>query len=394
MSSYLWRVLDKAWSFKLPSVGLDFFSPIRRSYTLSFGCWLKIVSEVVQNHAIPLPTVMQPRVSIFNTLRFEQAETKLQYLPLEKSELRLFVLLPGSDTDIVSGHIEHSLLGYKSSKPYEALSYVWGDIRDSTSILVDGRTISVTKSLEMALRHLRYPDQPRTLWIDYVCINQEDIVERSQQVARMGLIYEFADSVLIWLGPATLNSQVGMEILRYFANEKRPQSCPVWQTYPRSLVYQGLQDIMTRSWFERMWVVQEVGRSKQAVLLCGQDCVMWESTNSIAVRCFIRMIKYAEILPEWTQLELDTVNMRPLLEMLDFQDANQFSKPWGSCDRPAPDLLDMAYNMRFKQCSDPRDKIFGIWGLVDYLYHLEDFKIDYNMAVTQVYEEVSRVSFT
>jgi hypothetical protein len=158
----------------------------------------------------------------------------------------LFVLCPGSGADVVSGHIEHSSWGYKSGKSYEALSYIWGDIRDSEAILVDGSTVSVTKSLETALRHLRYPDKPRTLWVDYVCINQEDILERSQQVAKMGLIYEQADSVLIWLGLATLNSRVGIEILRYFANEKQPQSCPVWQTYPQSLVYQGLQDVITR----------------------------------------------------------------------------------------------------------------------------------------------------
>jgi hypothetical protein len=210
----------------------------------------------------------------------------------------------------------------------------------------------------------------------------------------MGLIYEQANSVLIWLGLATLNSRVGMEILRYFANEKQPQSCPVWQTYPQSLVYQGLQDIIARPWFERMWVVQEVGRSYHATLLCGRDCVEWQSTSSIAVRCFIRMIKYAEILPEWTQLGLDTVNMRPLLEMLDFQDANQYSQSWGGCDRAAPDLLDLAYNMRYKKCTDSRDKIFGIWGMVDYLVHLEDFKLDYSMTVAQVYEEVAKVSFS
>jgi hypothetical protein len=100
------------------------------------------------------------------------------------------------------------------------LSYVWGDIRDSANITFDGRTVSVTKSLETALRHLRYPDKSRTLWVDYVCINQEDIQERSQQVAKMGSIYEQATSVLIWLGLATLNSGVGMEIIRYFATEK------------------------------------------------------------------------------------------------------------------------------------------------------------------------------
>ena len=139
--------------------------------------------------------------------------------------------------------------------------------------------------------------------------------------------------------------------------------------------------------------MQEIGRSHHAILMCGRDCVGWQSTNVSAVRWFIRMIKYAEILPQWTQLGLDTVNMRPLLEMLDFQHANQFSKPWGLCERAAPDLLDLAYSMRDKQCTDPRDKIFGIWGLVDYLAHLEDFKLDYSMSVKQVYEEVARVSF-
>jgi hypothetical protein len=49
--------------------------------------------------------------------------------------------------------------------------------------------------------------------------------------------------------------------------------------------------------------------------------------------------------------------------------------------------------MRHKRCTDPRDKFFGIWGMVDYLSHLEDFKIDYSMTVTQVYEELARVSF-
>ena len=65
-----------------------------------------------------------------------------------------------------------------------------------------------------------------------ICINQEDVLERSEQVAKMGLIYEQASSTLIWLRLATVHSGVGMEILHYFTIEKRPHSCPIWQTYP------------------------------------------------------------------------------------------------------------------------------------------------------------------
>lgn len=266
-------------------------------------------------------------------------------------------------------------------------------MQDLTTICIDGHSVPVTKSLWTALGHLRYPGRSRKLWIDYICINQEDIAERSQQVAKMGLIYEQAKSVVIWLGPSTLYSPIGMDIIRYFANENKPQDRPVWQAYSQSQAYQGLQDVLTRKWFERMWVVQEIGRSHYVKLICGRDFVEWQSTDFTAVRRFIRMVKYAEILPEWTKLGLDAVDMRPLLEMLDFQDVNQFSKSWGSCTRSAPDLLDIAHTMRYKKCSDPRDMIFGIWGMVDYLMHLEDFKLDYSMTVEQVYREVARVSF-
>ena len=315
------------------------------------------------------------------------------YYPLGKSEIRLFILSPGSGADTISGHIEHKSLSYRTDTQYEALSYVWGDTKDPVPITVDDCVVSVTKSLEAALRHLRHPCKSRTLWVDYICINQKDTDERNKQVAEMGLIYERADYVVIWLGLETPDSRMGLEILRYFATEKQPHSHPIWQKYPQALVYRGLQDIMTRPWFERMWVVQEIGRSGHAVLLCGRDYVEWQSNDCLVVRRFMRMIKYAEILPQWKDLGLSTVNMQPLLEMLDFQDANQFSKPWGSCDRAAPDLLDLAYNMRHKQCTDPRDKVFGLWGLVGHLDHLEDFEIDYNLTVTEVYERVVRVSF-
>ncbi|KAM6520271.1 hypothetical protein FALCPG4_013818 [Fusarium falciforme] len=289
MSSYLCRIFYKAWHFKFPFYGLAYLFPAFRSYSLSFGCWLQIFSQDIQSHAAPAAA----------------NATKVQYLPLKTSEIRLLVLDPGSGTDALSGRIEHSSWGWSSDAEYEALSYVWGDVRNSATIRLDGNIVSITRSLKTALDHLRYPDRPRTLWIDYICINQEDVVERNQQVAKMGLIYEQAKSVLIWLGLPTPHSPVGMEILRYFADAKRPQACPVWQTYPQPQLYQGLQDVLTRSWFERMWVVQEIGRSDRARLLCGRDCVEWKSTDHIAVRCFVRMIKYAEILPEWTKLGLD-----------------------------------------------------------------------------------------
>lgn len=182
-----------------------------------------------------------------------QRDAPVQYCPLDraKGENRLFHLHPGSDGDVISGSLECHELG-SARESFDALSYVWGEIGDCTTIVVDETPVSVTKSLEAALRGLRFQDRPRTLWIDYICINQGDIEERNQQVANMGLLYEFAKSVLIWLGEETPDTAVGMKVLSYFANEPRPQLHPIWQHYPASVVQAGLLDIMNRAWFQRM----------------------------------------------------------------------------------------------------------------------------------------------
>lgn len=277
---------------------------------------------------------------------------------------------------------------------FEALSYVWGRTDDNSIILIDDKFVSVTRSLEAALRHLRFRDCSRTLWIDYFCINQRDVEERNLQVAMMGLIYEKARSVLIWLGEATPDTTVGMKVLAYFANEVRPKPHPIWQDYPSSVVQAGLLDIMNRSWFQRIWVVQEAGRSRTATLICGPREVKWKSTDCIAVKRFSSMIKYAELLPQWDQMGLRTVNMQPLLDMLDLQIGNQLDQSWGMTNRRAPDVLDVAHSMRHRLCADPRDKVFGILGLVEHMWELDGFKPDYSMTVGQMYEALQRIVFT
>jgi hypothetical protein len=107
------------------------------------------------------------------------------------------------------------------------VSYVWGDVNKTASILMDNNPVSVTTSLEAALRHLRSQDRPRMLWIDYLYINQCDIEERNHQVAKMGGMYRFAKGALIWPGKKTPDSAVGMKVFGYFANEPRPQFHPV-----------------------------------------------------------------------------------------------------------------------------------------------------------------------
>ncbi|CAJ2505370.1 Uu.00g127640.m01.CDS01 [Anthostomella pinea] len=117
---------------------------------------------------------------------------------------------------------------------YEALSYTWGSPEKMDTAMVENiakrrdsfsgplgiatgvsraPSLNITRNLSEALRHLRKPDQRRTLWIDAISINQNDFQERSDQVARMGLVYSLASRVVAWLGPSFRDTRLAFSVL-------------------------------------------------------------------------------------------------------------------------------------------------------------------------------------
>ncbi len=114
----------------------------------------------------------------------------------------------------------HDLVTKDATLQYEALSYTWGppydgyDSLDGT-ILLCGEEKAVKGNLRDALKHFRLPGVPRNLWIDALCINQDDEHERTAQVARMAPIYSRASSVLIWLGEDSRGCDAEMMIPLY-----------------------------------------------------------------------------------------------------------------------------------------------------------------------------------
>lgn len=129
--------------------------------------------------------------------------TAFHFKPLvNQDQIRVLHLFPGIGGDFLSGHLQHVQLG---QLPYEALSYEWGGEERSHSIqLQDGRALQITKSLYDALADIRQvpPEgRHRLVWADSICINQDDIQERSQQVALMGSIYRKASRVITYIGP-------------------------------------------------------------------------------------------------------------------------------------------------------------------------------------------------
>ncbi len=116
----------------------------------------------------------------------------------DDASIRILTLRPGSPDDPLHGDLD--IVNIEAAGSYEPLSYVWGDAtRTHTMLLSDGE-LPLTTSLYHALRRIRLPGEPRRIWADQICINQENVSERSGQVQFMNSIYRNARHVLVWLG--------------------------------------------------------------------------------------------------------------------------------------------------------------------------------------------------
>ena len=159
--------------------------------------------------------------------------------PLAKGHIRLLQLEPGVLGAPVSVQLLRYKLGTPETPPYEALSYVWGTQLCPNQILVTKHCntdsdwqqrqtckvrVSITFNLDVALRMLRSTTQPRLLWIDSLCIDQGNDVEKASQVAQMGQIYAHATQVVISVGEERPKDAI---LFRIFEESYRLRMNPV-----------------------------------------------------------------------------------------------------------------------------------------------------------------------
>jgi hypothetical protein len=95
---------------------------------------------------------------------------------------------------------------------YKALSYTWGDSKAKSDVYINEKNLTITLSLATALYHLRPRSKPLRIWIDQICINQEDLQEKTEQVQYMDRIYRNTEEALVWLGPAQSGSEALMDV--------------------------------------------------------------------------------------------------------------------------------------------------------------------------------------
>ncbi len=148
------------------------------------------------------------------TVKMISEREEFSHRPITPKQIRLFLLSPGSKSDdIVEGSI--SAESMTDPQAYTALSYTWWGLEDDWEkipILVDGYKYYITKNLDHALRALRLVNKPQPLWIDQICIDQNNQIERSHQVEFISSIFGNAARVIGYLGPTT-NPDVAREAM-------------------------------------------------------------------------------------------------------------------------------------------------------------------------------------
>lgn len=195
-----------------------------------------------------------------------------QYRPLLNDDgIRLIELEPNPD---LNAKIECSLI-HTTLNEYDhdlinhhtALSYVWGDAITTTTVLVEGLAFFVTLNLDTALRYLRDPTRKFLIWAYAMCINQLDDEEKGRQVRQMRDVYRNATHTIIVLGEPTKNSNAILSAVRSSSTGKGNHEALPWH------------DVLTRPWFQRVWVYQELFFSRDPWVRCGRARVRWETLH-------------------------------------------------------------------------------------------------------------------
>ncbi|KAL9070357.1 MAG: hypothetical protein Q9161_004915 [Pseudevernia consocians] len=215
-----------------------------------------------------------------------------KYEPLVNNDYSRFVRFerkaPSALTSLPPGWQFQIIHCKRSEAPeYEAISYVWGSQSKPFAFPVyDGVEVSlpITESLNAALPHLTGKSTTGLLWIDQICIDQENVLERNAQVPIMGEIYGKASRVLAWLGDEDGETGLIRELVGAADAELEQPGTDKVESYnqmlatkissllyaePRRGHFDALVNFLSRPWFRRAWVVQEAVLCPSIILLVG-----------------------------------------------------------------------------------------------------------------------------
>jgi len=242
-----------------------------------------------------------------------RAGTSRQEGETQRFEIRLLRIQPSAFTDDIHIDLQPKELDLSDPIEYEALSYTWGTTKSSVLYIGESKhTLEVTDNLAIALRHLRYPTEWRTMWIDAICIDQSNLDECSEQVAIMADIYRLAKGVVVWLGPQSNYSNYALDILRDLAPKVEWDSNggvdmaesedKTWRGL-REYEHMLLLDLFNRPWFDRLWIRQEIFfSSDKATVQVGHASIPWDHLSKATIFLWGKIVLHPDLAKRLTSL--------------------------------------------------------------------------------------------
>ena len=346
-----------------------------------------------------------------NFLLNQQLHYTYSALPNPSRYIRLVGLHKAEDGSIVGALQHHST---DELPTFHALSYVWGKPGDSTWITIDNCRFRVQANLfrflDTILSQLTGQEQV-LLYVDAVCVNQEDVPERNEQVKLMSHIYKSAEQVLCYLGLVASKSAFVFEVLRARHNGASKalleQLCvELYGSQDRFELQDIIVALVDISYLNRVWIVQEIVLAKSITLFCGKCRLQWQAIGYEALAGIITLFEgkeYSDVEKGRLQKgDFIAYNYRrddedfstAIVRLIRSKDSysgilrwrGEWDPPFRAKDyrtNPGP-LAD--YEKDFEQalisfgdnkCTDPRDHIYGILGIVKTAHGQPPFPVDY-----------------
>lgn len=231
---------------------------------------------------------------------------KFVYKPLGRpTDIRVLVLHPPNAGQIeVSCHLEHRFRRSRTTNilnltDFTAISYTWGDGHLTNYINCAGAHLSVTANVDKMLRQLRRPHKRKYLWIDAICLDQNNFEEKGLQIPLMGDIFREAKKVLIWLGGDGIDYRThlpkGAAMFRsvrefnlgrpvaYALDDRSPldpefqeiENFPDQERKFTATDVQHIEEFLKHPWFTRRWILQERAANSNVVIMYNSETIPW-----------------------------------------------------------------------------------------------------------------------
>jgi hypothetical protein len=332
-----------------------------------------------------------------------------QYLPIQDPRtIRILALKadsnpcsPRDEAVSIIGHLE--IISIDDNPEYEAISYVWGNptLDHSLTVGLDSKAqIPITKSVYELLQALTPLSGEKKFWIDAVCINQQDSIEKAQQVSLMRSIYGRAHRVL-----AFIQDDSGENSLSLLLNRLVVSSPTLLDLLSRD--FPGDRDDLDRltkflrnPYWRRVWIIQELAMARRITLYYNYSPLPW----SALIRCEsdMKWIVAASKFWEWSgpttfrwedvfELTISLVTIPKLIELYLANVRIDGKRVIEDIEEHEKSIVDIVDQFRNSGATQAVDKVYALLGISDD-GNLPQIQPDYQKELWKVYASVAELA--